>query len=337
MTAMVDPTKLLNRKFIILLICLLVMLLLPPVSQSLDESYLISTMTRVLIFAMAAISLDLIVGYGAMVSFGHAAFVGLGAYVTAILSFHLNEGSALFGLTFGYQGTDQLIPILIIAMLVAAMVALLTGMISLRTYGIHFIMITLAFAQMLYFLFVSLDYYGGEDGLLMQGRNQVPLIDTANDIAFYYLCLTFLVLFVVFGRRLVHSHFGRVLQGCKHNEQRMRALGFNTYWYRLTAYVIAAMGAAIAGVLLANKTEYVDPGLFSWQLSGELLVMVILGGLGSIYGAVIGAIAYLLLEQIFSAYTEHWMVLLGPVLIIVVIFARHGIYGMVQKGWTQND
>ena len=325
-----------NRKVFILLVCLLVMLLLPPVSQALDESYLILIMTRVLIFAMAAISLDLIVGYGAMVSFGHAAFVGLGAYVAAILSFHLNDSSGLFGLSIGYQGTEQLIPILVIALLVAAIVALMTGMISLRTYGIHFIMITLAFAQMFYFLFVSLDYYGGEDGLLMPGRNLMPFIDTANDTAFYYLCLAFLVFFIVFGRRLVHSHFGRVLQGCKHNEQRMRALGFNTYWYRLTAYVIAAMGAAIAGVLLANKTEFVDPGLFSWHLSGELLVMVILGGLGSIYGAVIGAIAYMLLEQIFSAYTEHWMVLLGPVLIIVVIFARHGIYGMVQKKWSQN-
>jgi branched-chain amino acid transport system permease protein len=325
--------SIINRKFLVLLGCLLILMLLPPVSQALDESYLISTMTRVLIFAMAAISLDLIVGYGAMVSFGHAAFVGLGAYVAAILSFHLNDGSGLFGLSIGYQGSNQLLPILVIAMLVAAMVALLTGMISLRTHGIHFIMITLAFAQMLFFLFVSLDYYGGEDGLMMLSRNQIPLIDTSNDSAFYYLCVVFLIAFVVIGRQLVGSHFGRVLQGCKHNEQRMRALGFNTYWYRLCAYVIAAMGAAIAGVLLANKTEFVDPGLFSWQLSGELLVMVILGGLGSIYGAVIGAIVYLLLEQIFSAYTEHWMVLLGPVLIVVVIFARHGIYGILQKRW----
>lgn len=330
---MIANSKGFNRKFFFLLGCLLVLLLLPPVSQALDESYLISPMTRILIFAMAAISLDLIVGYGAMVSFGHAAFVGLGAYVAAILSFHLADGSGLFGLSIAFQGTDQLIPILLIAMVLAAIVALLTGMICLRTRGINFIMITLAFAQMLYFFFISLDYYGGEDGLLMLGRNQVPLIDTANDSSFYYLCLVFLVAFVVFGRRLVDSHFGRVLQGCKHNEQRMRALGFNTYWYRLTAYVIAAMGAAVAGALLANKTEYVDPGLFSWQLSGELLVMIILGGLGSIYGAVIGAIVYLLLEQILSAYTEHWMIFLGPVLIIVVIFARQGIYGMLQERW----
>ena len=323
--------SLFNRKSLFLLISLLVLILLPPVSEALDESYLISSMTRVLIFAMAAISLDLIVGYGAMVSFGHAAFVGLGAYTAAILSFHFNDGSALFEFPFSYDGSNQLLVILPVAMLVAALVAGITGLISLRTHGIHFIMITLAFAQMLYYLFISFDYYGGEDGLLMSARNHMPFVDTNDDTSFYYLSLGFLILFVVLARRLVQSRFGRVLQGCKYNEKRMQTLGFNTYWYRLSAYVIAAMAAAVAGVLLANKTEYVDPGLFSWHLSGELLVMVILGGLGSIYGAVIGAVVYLLLEQIFSAYTEHWQILLGPVLIFVVIFARHGIYGFVRK------
>jgi branched-chain amino acid transport system permease protein len=323
--------SLVNRKSLFLLFSILVLLSLPPVTEAFDESYLISSMTRVLIFAMAAISLDLIVGYGAMVSFGHAAFVGLGAYTAAILTFHFNDGSSLINFPFSYDGSNQLLLILPIAMLVSALVACITGLISLRTYGIHFIMITLAFAQMLYYLFISLDYYGGEDGLLMSGRNHVPFIDTNDDTSFYYLSLFFLVLFVVLARRLVQSRFGRVLQGCKYNEKRMRTLGFDTFRYRLSAYVIAAMAAAVAGVLLANKTEYVDPGLFSWHLSGELLVMVILGGLGSIYGAVIGAIVYLLLEQIFAAYTEHWMVLLGPVLIIVVMYARNGIYGFIRK------
>jgi len=323
--------NLFDRKSLFLLISLLVLVILPPVSEIFDESYLISSMTRVLIFAMAAISLDLIVGYGAMISFGHAAFVGLGAYTAAVLSFHFNDGGALFDFPFSYGGSNQMLLILPVAMLVAALVAGITGLISLRTHGIHFIMITLAFAQMLFYLFISLDYYGGEDGLLMSSRNHMPFVDTNDDTSFYYLSLGFLVLFVVLARRLVQSRFGRVLQGCKYNEKRMQTLGFNTYWYRLTAYIIAAMAAAVAGVLLANKTEYVDPGLFSWHLSGELLVMVILGGLGSIYGAVIGAVVYLLLEQIFSAYTEHWQALLGPVLILVVIFARHGIYGFVRK------
>ena len=326
-----------KKKFYLLLFCLIALLILPMLAEAIDETYLISSMTRVLIFSIAAISLDLIVGYGALVSFGHSAFVGLGAYTAAILSFHVNDGSPLLGISFiSYDGSNQLLVILIVAMLVAALVAGLTGLISLRTHGIHFIMITLAFAQMLYFLFISLDYYGGEDGLLMSGRNELPLTDTSDDTSFYYLCLAFLVLFIVLARRLVNSHFGRVLQGSKHNVQRMQALGFYTYWYRLTAYVIAAMGAAVAGVLLANKTEYVDPGLYSWHLSGELLVIIILGGLGSIYGAVIGAFTYLILEQVFSAYTEHWMVLLGPVLILVVIFARHGMYGALHKWWQPN-
>jgi len=323
--------SLVNRKSLFLFFSLLLLLSLPPLTAAFDESYLISSMTRVLIFAMAAISLDLIVGYGAMVSFGHAAFVGLGAYTAAILTFHFNDGSSLINFPFSYDGSNQLLLILPIAMLISALVAGITGLISLRTYGIHFIMITLAFAQMLYYLFISLDYYGGEDGLLMSARNQVPFIDTNDDTSFYYLSLFFLVLFLVLARRLVQSRFGRVLQGCKYNEKRMRTLGFDTFRYRLSAYVIAAMAAAVAGVLLANKTEYVDPGLFSWHLSGELLVMIILGGLGSIYGAVIGAIVYLLLEQIFAAYTEHWMVLLGPVLIIVVMYARNGIYGFIRK------
>jgi branched-chain amino acid transport system permease protein len=192
-------------------------------------------------------------------------------------------------------------------------------------------MITLAFAQMLYYLFISLDRYGGEDGLVMWGRNELPGLDLGDDSQFYYLCLFVLCGYLLLSLRLVNSPFGRVIRGCKYNPQRMQALGFNTYVYRLAAYVIAATGGAMAGVLLANKTEYVDPGLFSWQLSGELLVMVILGGMGSLYGAVIGAMVFLILEQLFSAYTEHWMLFLGPVLILVVIFARHGIFGVLKN------
>lgn len=325
-----------TRPVHLLLLAALILLVLPVVALWIDETYLISSMSRVLIFAIAAISLDLIVGYGAMVSFGHSAFVGLGAYVAAILSFHFHDGSALFGFPFQFAGSNNLLLVLAVAMIVAALVAALTGMICLRTQGIHFIMITLAFAQMLYYLFISLDYYGGEDGLLMQGRNELPGIDLSGDTAFYYLCLLVLAAYLLLSHRLVNSSFGRVIRGSRINPKRMQALGFNTYWYRLVAYIIAATGAAIAGVLLANKTEFVDPGLFSWQLSGELLVMVILGGLGSLYGAVIGAIVFLLLEQIFSAYTEHWMFILGPVLILVVIFARQGIYGELRKRLKSN-
>lgn len=163
----------------------------------------------------------------------------------------------------------------------------------------------------------------------MIGRNQLPWLDTSDDRQFYYLCLGLLLIYLYLARRLVHSRFGRVLRAVRSNEKRLEALGFDAYVYKLTAYVIAATGAALAGVLLANKTEFVDPGLFSWQLSGELLVMVILGGMGSLYGAVIGAIAFLLLEQGLSAWTEHWPIFLGPFLVLVVVRARHGLLGLV--------
>lgn len=319
------------KRVVLIASILLVFLLWPWLTTSLGESYLISSMSRVLIFAMAAVSLDLIVGYGAMVSFGHAAFIGLGAYTAAILSHHFNEGIPLFSTPFEFVGSNELLVIIPFAMLVAAVVALVTGAISLRTKGIHFIMITLAFAQMLYYLFISLDYYGGEDGLIMLGRNQLPGVDLSNDTSFYYLCLAVLAGYLYLSLRLVNSRFGRVIQGSRINSQRMQALGYDTYRYRLVAYIIAATGAAVAGALLANKTEYVDPGLFSWHLSGELLVMIILGGLGSLYGAVIGAILFLFMEQFLSAYTEHWMLVLGPFLILVVVYARHGVYGELKK------
>lgn len=318
----------LSRQQGLLLAGLLLLLAWPWLSYLFGGEYLVSVMTRVLIFAIAAVSLDLIVGYGALVSFGHAAFLGLGAYVTAISAFHLSEGITL---PLGFEGSNALWVNLPLAMIVAGLVALLTGMICLRTRGIHFIMITLAFAQMLYYLFVSLDFYGGEDGLVMIGRNELPWIDLSDDRSFYFLCLGLLLVYLYLARRLVHSRFGRVLRGARINETRLRALGFNAYAYRLIAYVIAATGAAMAGVLLANKTEFVDPGLFSWQLSGELLVMVILGGMGSLYGAVIGAIVFLMLEQWLSSWTEHWMFFLGPFLVLVVVRARHGLLGMISE------
>lgn len=310
---------------------LVLLLVWPWLVGAFGSDYLVSVMTRVLIFAIAAVSLDLIVGYGALVSFGHAAFVGLGAYVAAISAYHFSESLPLIG---GFAGSNALWVNLPLAMAVAALVAFVTGLICLRTRGIHFIMITLAFAQMLYYLFVSLDVYGGEDGLVMIGRNELPGIDTADDRQFYFLCLGLLLAYLYLARRLVRSRFGRVLAGSRLNETRLRALGFNVYAYRLVAYVIAATGGALAGVLLANKTEFVDPGLFSWQLSGELLVMVILGGMGSLYGAVLGAVAFLMLEQWLSAWTEHWMILLGPFLVLVVVRARHGLLGLIEGGRT---
>jgi branched-chain amino acid transport system permease protein len=266
-----------------------------------------------LIFAIAALSLDLILGYGAMISFGHAAYLGVGAYAVGILAFH---------------GVDAAWIQWPVALLTSALVAALIGLISLRTSGVYFIMITLAFAQMLYYLAISLKAYGGDDGLRINARSVLGGgIDLASNTALYYVVLGCLLGFLGFGRRLVASRFGMVIRGAKSNERRMRALGFPTARYRLVAFVIAGTMCGLAGVLLANLTNFTSPAYMHWTRSGELMVMVILGGMGSLIGPIVGAFALLSLEELLSSYTEHWQVVLGPILIVIVLFARRGIYG----------
>jgi len=309
---------------------LLFLLLLPPVALALDEPFYVSLASRILIYGLAAASLDLILGFGGMVSFGHAAFFGTGGYVVGILFVHGFEGSAFLGLI---PGSDSALVAWPLAMLIAGLLALVIGAISLRTGGVYFIMITLAFAQMLYFFFVSLEAYGGDDGLSMYGRNRIPGVDLSADAAFYYVCLALLLLFLGLGHRLVRSRFGMVIIGVRENERRMAALGFPTYRYKLACFSIAGAAAGVAGALIANQTEFVSPSLMHWTRSGEIMVMVILGGMGTLLGPVFGAAAFLLLEEVLSTWTEHWMVVLGPVLIFVVLFARRGIYGwLVGRG-----
>src|SRR5690606_23832666 len=247
--------------------------------------------TRIMIYAIAALSLDLILGYGAMVSFGHAAFVGIGAYAVGIASAHDVWDATL---TFP------------VAVAAAGLFALLTGAISLRTRGVYFIMITLAFGQMAYFTASSLSDYGGDDGLTMWGRSEVlgasPLED---DTVFFYVVLACLAGCLAFARAMVASRFGRVIAGIRESRLRMQAVGFNPYAYQLAAYVIAGMMAGLAGALMANHAEFVSPSYMAWQRSGDLIIMVVLGGMGTLYGAVLGAIAYLTLEEVLSHYTGH--------------------------------
>ena len=316
----------------VLLACVAAFLLaLPPAAEALDESFLIGLFTRIFIFALAAVSLDLILGFGGMVSFGHSAYFGAGAYVVGILSFHAAGGEAP-AWPFSLPGMDSAVAVWALAVGAAAFLALLVGAVSLRTSGMYFIMITLAFAQMLYYFFVSLEVYGGDDGLSIAQRNTLPGLDLENEASFYYVCLFFLALFLLTGRRLAQSRFGMVLQGCKENEQRMLALGFPVYRYKLAAFVTAGAAAGLAGALMANYMGFVSPGLMHWTVSGEIMVMVILGGMGTLAGPVIGAFVLLLLEEILSAYMEHWMIILGPVMVLVVLFARRGIWGWFQGG-----
>jgi branched-chain amino acid transport system permease protein len=324
------------RKNIIIGCGTLFLFLLPLLAQVTDEPYLLSLGSRILIYALAAVSLDLLLGYSGMVSLGHAAFVGIGAYVTGIFHFHSFDATPLFSSPFLLSGSENGLFVLPLAIFTAAFAALVIGALSLRTTGMHFIMITLAFAQMLYYFFVSLEKYGGDDGLSLYSRNTFPGLDLGNDLHFYYLCLVSLCLFLFFTCRLVNSRFGLIIRGAGNNDRKIKALGIHSNNYKLVTFMIAGGGAGLAGALLANQTEYVSPGLMHWTLSGELMVMVLLGGLGTLFGPVLGAAVFLLLEEGLAMHTEHWMVYMGPILILAVIFAKRGLFGLLAGGNEKN-
>ncbi|MGL4635639.1 MAG: branched-chain amino acid ABC transporter permease [Beijerinckiaceae bacterium] len=289
----------------------------PLLGYVMRDGFILSLVSRVMIFAIAAIALDLILGFGALVSFGHAAFIGIGAYGMGIMHAH---------------GQTDLFTGLLVALLASALFALVTGAISLRTKGVYFIMITLAFGQMAFYTAASLRAYGGDDGLTIASRSLVAGANLfKSDRAFYYLVLIFLIASYVLCRAIVQSRFGRVLQGAKQNPQRMQAIGFNPYPYQLAAYVIAGTIAGLAGFLLANLTEFVSPAFMSWQRSGELIVMVVMGGMGSLHGAIIGAALFLLLEEWLSGFTEHWKVIFGPLLVLMVLFMKGGVMGLINR------
>jgi branched-chain amino acid transport system permease protein len=326
---MVHLLSLINRRSLCITISALLLVLLPLLSSMAGEPYMVSLFSRILIYGLAAASLDLILGYGGLVSLGHAAFFGAGAYAVGILAHHDFEKTVLISWPLNIPGSDSAMIAWPIAIVVAALLAAVIGALSLRTSGMQFIMITLAFAQMLYYFFVSLESYGGDDGLTLFARNTLPGFDLNDDVQFYYVCLLLLILFLFLAGRLVESRFGMVIRGSRESDKRMRALGFPTYRYKLLCFVIAGATAGLAGALIANQIEYVSPGLMHWTRSGVILVMVLLGGSGTLYGPVIGAAAFLLLEEFLSIYTEHWMLYFGPALILVVLFARHGIYGIL--------
>jgi branched-chain amino acid transport system permease protein len=278
------------------------------------QAYVLDVFMRVMIFAIAALGLDLIVGYGALVSFGHAAFVGLGAYAVGILAAH---------------GVNEALISLPIALLAATLFAAGTGAVCLRTQGVYFIMITLAFGQMAFFTASSLAPYGGDDGLTVQVRNTIAgFALLKSDRAFYYIVLSCLLGCYALCRAIVVSRFGRVFRGARENPTRLATIGFDVYRYQLVAYAISGTLGGLAGFLLANATEFVSPAYMSWQRSGELIIMVLLGGIGRLHGAIIGAIVFILIEEWLSGLTEHWKMIFGPFLVAVVVFARGGLIGV---------
>ncbi|CAB3664790.1 branched-chain amino acid ABC transporter permease [Achromobacter kerstersii] len=296
---------------------LLGLLLLPIAAHFYGQEYFLSPITRVLIYAMAASSLNLILGFGGMVSFGHAAFMGVGAYAAAAMM--MNNVSSLW-------------VALPVAMGLGAAVSSVIGVISLRAQGVYFIMITLAFAQMLYYVAISLKFLGGEDGLPLSSRGSMwPVMEPLDDTALYYVAVLMLAAVVIFVQRLVNANFGHILEAIRINETRVASLGVSTFRHKLIAFVIAGALAGLSGALLAHQSGFVSPSLMHWTQSGVLMVMVILGGAGHLYGGIIGAVIYGVLEEGLSGYTEHWQLAMGVVLLVAVLVAPQGISRRVLK------
>jgi branched-chain amino acid transport system permease protein len=307
----------LNLRAVVVILLLLALVLLPVYVEFTGSRFLLTLFTRIVILALAAVSLNLILGYGGMMSFGHAAYLGIGGYSVGILAFE--------GVTSGFVQWP-------VALLVSALFALVIGALSLRTRGVYFIMITLAFAQMTYYIVAGLARYGGDDGLTIEKRSQFfPPLNLSNKMQFYYLCLALLFASIYLVWRIVNSRFGLAVQGARSNDARMRAIGFPTYRYKLTCFVIAGTLCGLAGALLANHTDFVSPGMMYWTRSGDLIIMVVLGGMGSTFGPLFGAVALLVLEEVLSGITEYWQIILGPLLLLVVLFARGGIDGLLGK------
>ena len=303
--------------------------IVPPLTIIFDQPFYMDLIARIMIFAIAAVSLDLILGHGGMVSFGHAAYMGIGAYAVGVLS---------------YYGIDNGFLQIPLALGAAALIGLVFGALSLRTSGVYFIMITLAFAQMLYFLAISLEEFGGDDGMSSMRSEFSGLIDMYDTVQFYYLIFTILVL-VLFGlHRLVLSRFGMVIRASRSNEKRMHAVGFPTFRYKLAAFTIASTICGLAGVLFANLNEFVSPDVMHWTHSGEIMIMVIMGGMGSLIGPVLGATAFLLLEEYLPEWMEmavtnggeHWAIVMGPILIAIVLFGRGGIHALFASRGKRN-
>ena len=313
-----------------------IILAIPFVMDAIGEPFMTNTFTRIMIYALAAVSLDFILGYGGMVSLGHAVFFGIGGYVMGILSYHHYDGTPIFGFT----SSESILYAILFAIVISGIFALITGMMILRTKGAYFIMITLAFAQLVYYLSISVTKYGADEGLILYGRGSLFGLDLYNDKVFYYLCAFILMVFVCIYGVIAKSKFGLMLRGSMINDARLTSLGGNPYAYKLTAYVLSSMGASVAGVLLANMNEFISPDALHWIISGDLMIMVILGGVGTLYGAILGAFIFIGFEQMFpfllaefgfKNISHYWRLLFAPLLIAIVLYSNRGIIGIYKN------
>ncbi|MGB7481284.1 MAG: branched-chain amino acid ABC transporter permease [Burkholderiaceae bacterium] len=302
------------RVRLVLLLALACLLAMPFAGSD----FYINLLTRTMLLAVFAMSLDLLVGHSGLVSLGHAAYFGLGAYVAA--------------LTVPEYEPGNLWTTLLLATAVAAAAALVVGFFVLRTTGIYFIMVTLAFAQMMFFLFHDTPLGRGTDGVYINVKPATGLgfLDLDRATHFYWLALAVLLLAFFLLRRLMHSSFGSALAGIRENEHRMRFLGYPTFAYKLAAFTLAGALAGLAGCLLAFHGGFVNPELLNWQQSGDALFMVILGGMGQFYGAALGAFLFAAMQEGFGLLTKHWHLLMGVVIVLLVLVAPRGVAGLLE-------
>lgn len=315
------------------LACLGLLVAVPFAAAALGDTFYVRVVTRMMIFAIMAISLDLVLGFGGLVCFGHAMFVGAAAYVVGIAAFHATSGDPLVIAGFAWAGSINAWLVWPLAITVSALLALVFGAIALRTSGLYFIMITLAFAQMLYFVAASATTYGGVDGLTLDKVPAMGSIDPGNRQQLYWIVLLALTGVLLLCRRIVHSRFGLILSASRFNPARLSAVGVTPYRYQLCAFVISGAIAGLAGVLLASSQAFVSPADMAWTRSGELIVMVVLGGMATLYGPVLGAFFYLLAEFVLGHFTEHWQLAMGPLLIVIVLFGKGGLAGLLPAAW----
>ena len=318
-----------SRETVLNAVLAVLLLVAPLTALALGEPYYANLASRVAILALAGVGLNLALGQGGMISFGHAAFFGIGGYVAGISAQAAFNSAAVVSWPLEVMGSNVMPLIWLAAMLAAGVVAVAIGAISLRTSGVYFIMITLAFAQMIYYFAISWPAYGGEDGLSITVRNGFPGLDTYDPLSFFLICYGCLMLALAFSWRVMATRFGAALMCARMNPERLATVGIEPYPVKLTAFVISAMITGLAGALFADLNGFVSPSMLGWHTSGEIMVFVILGGVGRLFGPVAGAALFVALEHVLGGLTEHWQLLLGLILLGVVLFARGGLVGMV--------
>jgi branched-chain amino acid transport system permease protein len=326
-----------RREFLINTVLALGLLVVPLWAHVNDQPYIITLTTKVAILALAGVGLNLALGLGGLVSLGHAMFFGIGGYAAGILASHAQSYAPLMEWPFTVEGTQSMPVIWMVALFASALAALVTGALSLRTSGVYFIMITLAFGQMFFYFTISWPAYGGEDGLSIYVRDHFPGLNTLVPIQFFAITYVLLgiALFVV--ARIARSGFGLALNAARQNETRVRAVGIEPYRLRLAAFVISGTITGLAGALFADLNRFVSPTMFSWQTSGEIMVFVILGGVARLFGPVAGAALFILLEEVLGGLSDYWHIYLGVLLLVVVLFARGGLIGLLAGEGKGDD